>query len=347
MSSTKFFIIFILAMIPTYIYRWIFFAGNVAAFTNPAMRGRANQGFLDSMELMFYFLMLVSYITMIYVSYKRGEDIGKSFLIAFPIVAAVFDLILDFVPFVPTIFNILTIVFALIASTTKVDFDAPRSTIDSTKHNTEPQNQSASPSNLIKINTELPKKSVNLKPNEFNGERSLTNDAYKIFLSKKYNIKRNDLFNKFEVNNSKLFETLDEALFFTFNEEFKLFDEQDELLKLDNLTQAEETIKNNLTESQWEEAIVSSKKMGKTIVQWREIADQLMDELSITYINKEYCIGGLNYGYLHDAVNHAKSAKVKNAKCPNCDSLVNMLDKECTKCKASFEEMSTYRPKPI
>jgi hypothetical protein len=181
----------------------------------------------------------------------------------------------------------------------------------------------------------------------FNGDKNLDNDAYKIFLSKKYNIKRNDLFNKFEVNNSKLFDTLDDALLFAFNEEFKLFDEQDELLKLDNLTQAEETIKNNLTESQWEEAIVSSKKMGKTIVQWREIADQLMDELSITYKNKEYCIRGLNYGYLHDAVNHAKSAKVKNAKCPNCESLVNMLDKECPKCKASFEEMSTWRPKPL
>ena len=51
----------------------------------------------------------------------------------------------------------------------------------------------------------------NTELKEFNGERLLENDAYKIFLSKKYSIKRNDLFNKFEAN-EKLFDTLDDAL---------------------------------------------------------------------------------------------------------------------------------------
>ena len=202
----------------------------------------------------------------------------------------------------------------------------------------------------------------------FNGDKNLDNDAYKIFLSKKYNIKRNDLFNKFEVNNSKLFDTLDDALLFAFNEEleisnnqdkllkFKFNDElktsnyQDQLLNLENLTPAEENIKNNLTANQWEEVLVSSKKMGKTIVQWRELVDQLMHEHAIAYISQRYCVGGLSYEYLNDAVNSVnllKDTKEKNAKCPNCDSLVNLQDKECRKCRASFGEMSIYRPKPL
>jgi uncharacterized membrane protein YhaH (DUF805 family) len=208
-----------LAMIPTYIYRWIFFGVNVTAFTNPALRDLANQKFLDTSEIMFYFLMLVSYIAMIIISHKRGKDIGKSFLIAFPIVAAIFDLILSFVPFVPTIFNILTIVLGLIASTTKVDFDTSSSMTDSTKNNAEPQIKSVNPASVLTINTEPQKRLLNPKPQEFDGDRILTNDAYKIFLSKKYNIKKNDLFNKFEVNNTKLFDTLDDALLYALNEE--------------------------------------------------------------------------------------------------------------------------------
>jgi uncharacterized protein len=62
---------------------------------------------------------------------------------------------------------------------------------------------------------------------EFSGDRNLLNDAYKIFLSKKYNIRKNDLFNQFEVNNSKLFGTLDEALQFAYHEELKTLNEQE------------------------------------------------------------------------------------------------------------------------
>jgi len=134
------------------------------------------------------------------------------------------------------------------------------------------------------------------------------------------------------------------------NPQKKSNEDKDEIFILDNLTPAEEKIKNNLTVNQWREALVSSKKMGKTIAQWREIVDQLMHEHGIVYRSQRYCVRGLSYEYLNDAINSInllKSTKVKNAKCPNCDSLVNLLDKECAKCSASFGDMSIYRPKPL
>jgi hypothetical protein len=44
----------------------------------------------------------------------------------------------------------------------------------------------------------------------FDGERTLSNDAYKLFLLKKYKIKKNDVLEAYVVS-SKIFNTLDEA----------------------------------------------------------------------------------------------------------------------------------------
>ena len=49
------------------------------------------------------------------------------------------------------------------------------------------------------------------EPINFSGERSLSNDAYKIFLVKKYDISKNDVLDKFIVMD-KLFPTIDAAL---------------------------------------------------------------------------------------------------------------------------------------
>jgi len=110
--------------------------------------------------------------------------------------------------------------------------------------NSDLKNHELEPPNL----SELRKTTQQIEVSKFNGDKTLDNDAYKIFLSKKYNIKKNDLFNKFEVNDTKLFDTLDEALLFAFNEELNLFNAQDnevktsykdELLLLNNLDLAE------------------------------------------------------------------------------------------------------------
>ena len=39
--------------------------------------------------------------------------------------------------------------------------------------------------------------------------------------------------------------------------------------------------------------------------------------------------------------------EVTDARCPNCDSLVNKLDQRCWKCDASFSELSAWRPQPL
>ena len=39
--------------------------------------------------------------------------------------------------------------------------------------------------------------------------------------------------------------------------------------------------------------------------------------------------------------------EVTDARCPNCESLVNKLDDSCWKCQASFGELSAWRPQPI
>ena len=50
-----------------------------------------------------------------------------------------------------------------------------------------------------------------LSNNSFNGEKSLDNDSYQLFLVKKFNIEKNDVLNKFVLNN-KTYASLEEAL---------------------------------------------------------------------------------------------------------------------------------------
>ena len=42
-----------------------------------------------------------------------------------------------------------------------------------------------------------------------------------------------------------------------------------------------------------------------------------------------------------------KKPEVTDARCPNCESMVNKLDDRCWKCDASFGEHSAWRPQPI
>lgn len=102
MSNTKFLIIYLIAMVLTYFWRFAFIG---AAFDD----GADIEGMGNTMNI----LMFLSYAVMACVAYIRGKSIGKGYLVAFPIVGAVFDLILVFIPFVPTIMNIITIVLGM------------------------------------------------------------------------------------------------------------------------------------------------------------------------------------------------------------------------------------------
>lgn len=101
MNNVVFLIVYLIAMTLTYLWRMAFFGG--------AMNGNDINSTGNAMHV----LMLISYVIMIFVTYKRGKSVDKTFLVAFPIVAALFDLILVFIPFVPTIMNIITIVMAM------------------------------------------------------------------------------------------------------------------------------------------------------------------------------------------------------------------------------------------
>ncbi len=106
MSSMKFLTIYLIAMFPTYIYRWFFVAGAIA----DASAGGNNASALGSTATI---LLAISYAVMIFVSYKRGISNDRKFLVAFPVAGAVFDIFLGFIPFIPTLFNILAIVFGV------------------------------------------------------------------------------------------------------------------------------------------------------------------------------------------------------------------------------------------
>jgi len=90
----------------------------------------------------------------------------------------------------------------------------------------------------------------------FEGERTIHNDSYKLFISQKYNIQKNDLFKKF-VCNEKLFETIDEAIAFAIELEDQLLKEKE---------QAEE----RLRKQQIEADIAAEKKRNELSEQARK-----------------------------------------------------------------------------
>lgn len=100
-SFLKFAMIFIFAMIPTYLLRGAFVLGS--------MQDLNNHGAIESQGSVMNWLMVVCYVVMILITFMRAKAIGKSYSVVFPVLAAIFDLILIFIPFVPTVLNIITI----------------------------------------------------------------------------------------------------------------------------------------------------------------------------------------------------------------------------------------------
>lgn len=102
MSNVKFLILYIILMVPTYFWRF--------GLIGSVMEGGDD---FESRNSTVMVLLLISYVGMAIVAYSRGKKSGKKYLFAFPIVGGVFDLILLFIPFVPTVMNIITIVMGM------------------------------------------------------------------------------------------------------------------------------------------------------------------------------------------------------------------------------------------
>jgi hypothetical protein len=108
MSAGKFLFIYLFFMLPTYVWRWVFAAGAVgAAMSNDG----DSESAINSMRYATYVLLTISYVVMCFAAHRRGAANNRKFLIAFPLVGGFFDIVLGFIPFVPTIFNVLAIVF--------------------------------------------------------------------------------------------------------------------------------------------------------------------------------------------------------------------------------------------
>jgi len=108
MNLAVFLILYMLFMIPTYLIRFAVFG---AAFDN-ASRGLETDGIGGAGTFMF----LICFAVMGVVAFFRGRRIGKPWLVVFPVVAGVFDIVLVFIPFIPTVMHVLAIVLGAIVS---------------------------------------------------------------------------------------------------------------------------------------------------------------------------------------------------------------------------------------
>ncbi len=73
-----------------------------------------------------FYLHLIFLAGLIALSYLRGREIGKGWLVIFPVLAAVFDMapMLNLIPLVPTVMHVLAIILG-VAVTSRVAAPAP------------------------------------------------------------------------------------------------------------------------------------------------------------------------------------------------------------------------------
>ena len=97
MKTTTFMLSYIFTAVFTYIWRPAFIANSLQ-----------NNGSGDTGTL--YTILFINYAILILLSYERGKGTNKNYLWAFPTVGAIFDIVLGFIPFVPSIMNIATLI---------------------------------------------------------------------------------------------------------------------------------------------------------------------------------------------------------------------------------------------
>ena len=100
MNLPLFLIIYSVPMLFTYIARYGAFAALASSSPGETVTGMI-------------IMMVISYLIMGIAAYYRGRRIGKSGIAAFPIIGGFFDIILAFIPFVPTIMNITVLVMSI------------------------------------------------------------------------------------------------------------------------------------------------------------------------------------------------------------------------------------------
>ena len=181
MSARKFLLIYLIAMIPTYWWRLGFFGAVVDLRVNEGQR--LTQSSQDSISLAISVLLLISYSIMFYACKKRGETVGKNYLVVFPILGGVFDVLIPAL-LVPTICNVVAMVLGFIDS-------------KSASHSISP--------------TQVANQTDPVVETVYEQALDLSSDAYKIYLVKKYQVEKNHALAKF-ICRDRLFESIDQAL---------------------------------------------------------------------------------------------------------------------------------------
>ncbi len=98
-------LLYIVFMIPTYLLPYL---GSNSSFINAASLGTNP----------LFWVHLAALLVLVALAWGRGSIVGKPWLIIFPILALIFDLIpgLNLVPLVPTVMHLLAIILGVVGS---------------------------------------------------------------------------------------------------------------------------------------------------------------------------------------------------------------------------------------
>lgn len=106
--GVSYFVLYLIAMLPTYFLPYL--------GSNSAVVGAAGMASGIGLSPQFW-LHAILLAILAYLAWLRGNYIGRSWLVVFPVLAAVFDLTpgLSLIPMVPTIMHLLAIVIGVVA----------------------------------------------------------------------------------------------------------------------------------------------------------------------------------------------------------------------------------------
>lgn len=109
MKTPAFVILYLIVMLFTYLWRVM-----AIGFADGMTRG----GFpyeeaMDVSMSVMHICMFINYVILAWICRSRGKMVDKKWLPAFPLIGCFFDMILSFIPLIPTIMNILALVMGL------------------------------------------------------------------------------------------------------------------------------------------------------------------------------------------------------------------------------------------
>lgn len=109
MNSGIFCVIYLIVMFFTYIWRYLIFGVPSIAVNT----GAPQEDVITTIMSFINWALFINYLLLILTAYYRGAKTNRKYIATFPLIGAFFDIILPFIPLVPTIMNILTLVIGV------------------------------------------------------------------------------------------------------------------------------------------------------------------------------------------------------------------------------------------